>query len=155
MQMVYLNLVLVQNQTYPLVLTFGLTDPVGAIGIQADLAAFAGMGCHGLSVITAISIGDTTGIEDVQAMDPDWIADQARVLLEDMPVSAFKVGYTGGVETIAVIAEIVSDYPEVPLVLDPFSTALADGTGCFVSIANSLLLSLASASSSSNVIACG
>lgn len=126
MQMVYLNLVLVQNQTYPLVLTFGLTDPVGAIGIQADLAAFAGMGCHGLSVITAISIGDTTGIEDVQAMDPDWVADQARVLLEDMPVSAFKVGYTGGVETIAVIAEIVSDYPEVPLVLDPFSTALAD-----------------------------
>jgi len=81
MQMVYLNLVLVQNQTYPLVLTFGLTDPVGAIGIQADLAAFAGMGCHGLSVITAISIGDTTGIEDVQAMDPDWVADQARVLL--------------------------------------------------------------------------
>ena len=117
--MVYLNLVLVQNQTYPLVLTFGLTDPVGAIGIQADLAAFAGMGCHGLSVITAISIGDTTGIEDVQPMDPDWVADQARVLLEDMPVAAFKVGYTGAIETIAVIAEIVSDYPEVPLVLDP------------------------------------
>lgn len=115
-----------QNQTSPLVLTFGITDPVGAIGIQADLASFAAMGCHGLSVITALSIGDTTGTEDVQAVDPEWIADQARVLLEDMPVVAFKVGYLGSIETISVIAEIVSDYPEIPLVLDPFSTTLPD-----------------------------
>lgn len=115
-----------QNQTSPLVLTFGIADPVGAIGIQADLAAFAAMGCHGVSVVTALSIGDTTGTEDVQAVDPEWIADQARVLLEDMPVAAFKVGYLGSIETISVIAEIVSDYPEVPLVLDPFSTTLPD-----------------------------
>ncbi len=115
-----------QNQTSPLVLTFGVADPVGAIGIQADLAAFAAMGCHGVSVITALSIGDTTGSEDVQAVDPDWIADQARVLLEDMPVAAFKVGYLGNIETISVIAEIVSDYPDIPLVLDPFSTTLPE-----------------------------
>ncbi len=107
-------------------LTFGIADPVGAIGIQADLAAFAAMGCHGVSVVTALSIGDTTGTEDVQPVDPEWIADQARVLLEDMPVAAFKVGYLGNIETISVIAEIVSDYPEVPLVLDPFSTTLPD-----------------------------
>lgn len=122
----YLNPVAVQNQTSPLVLTFGVTDPVGAIGIQADLASFAGMGCHGLSVVTALSIGDTTGIEEVQLIDSDWVADQARVLLEDMPVAAFKVGFLGSIETIAAIAEIISDYPDVPLVLDPFSTALPD-----------------------------
>jgi hydroxymethylpyrimidine/phosphomethylpyrimidine kinase len=122
----YLNLVPVQNQTSPLVLTFGVTDPVGAIGIQADLASFAAMGCHGLSVVTALAIGDTTRTDDIQAIDPDWVADQARVLLEDMPVSAFKVGYVGNIENISVIAEIVSDYPEVPLVLDPFSTVLPD-----------------------------
>jgi hydroxymethylpyrimidine/phosphomethylpyrimidine kinase len=46
-------------------MTFGITDPVGAIGIQADLAAVAAMGCHGLSVITALAVGDTTGIEDL------------------------------------------------------------------------------------------
>ena len=103
-----------------------MTDPVGAIGIQADLASFSGMGCHGLSVVTALSIGDTTGIEDVQLIDSEWVADQARVLLEDMPVAAFKVGFLGSIETIAAIAEIVSDYPDIPLVLDPFSTALPD-----------------------------
>lgn len=113
-----------QNQSSPLVLTVGVADPVGAIGIQADLAAFAAMGCHGVSVITALSIGDTTGSEDIQAVEPDWVADQARLLLEDMPVAAFKVGYLGSIETISVIAEIVSDYPDIPLVLDPFATTL-------------------------------
>ena len=78
-----------QNQTSSLILTFGVADPVGAIGIQADLATFAAMGCHGLSVITAILIGDTARIEDTQDIDVDWVADQARVLLEDMPVTAF------------------------------------------------------------------
>lgn len=123
---IYLNRFPVQNQTSPLVLTFGVADPVGAIGIQADLASLAAMGCHGLSVITALSIGDTTGTEDTQAVEPDWVADQARVLLEDMPVSAFKVGHIGSIENVSVIAEIVSDYPEQPLVLDPFSTTLPD-----------------------------
>ncbi len=107
-------------------MTFGVADPVGAIGVQADLAAFAAMGCHGLSVITALAVGDTTGIEDVQFVEPEWIADQARVLLEDMPVTAFKIGYLGSIETVAVIAEIMSDYPEVPLILDPFLTALSE-----------------------------
>ena len=105
-------------------MTFGVADPVGAIGVQADLAAFAAMGCHGLSVITALAVGDTTGIEDLQFVEPEWIADQARVLLEDMPVAAFKIGYLGNIESVAVIAEIMSDYPEVPLVLDPFLTSL-------------------------------
>jgi hydroxymethylpyrimidine/phosphomethylpyrimidine kinase len=107
-------------------MTFGVADPVGAIGVQADLAAFAAMGCHGLSVITALAVGDTTGIEDLQFVEPEWIADQARVLLEDMPVAAFKIGYLGNIESVAVIAEIMSDYPEVPLVLDPFLTSLSE-----------------------------
>ncbi len=115
-----------QNQTSPLILTFGATDPVSAIGVQADLAAFAGMGCHGLSVVTAILIGDTARIEDAQAIDPDWVADQARVVLEDMPVAAFKVGVVGSMENVTVIAEIVSDYPDIPLVLDPFISAMPD-----------------------------
>jgi len=116
----------VQNQTSPLILTFGVADPVGAAGIQADLATFSAMGCHGLSVITSILIGDTARIEDTQQIDADWVADQARVLLEDMPVSAFKVGAVGSIESVSVIAEIVSDYPEIPLILDPFLSAMPD-----------------------------
>lgn len=115
-----------QNQTSPLILTFGAADPIGAIGIQADLASFAAMGCHGLSVITSILISDTARIEDIQVIDADWVADQARVVLEDMPVAAFKVGAVGSIENVSVIAEIVSDYPDIPLILDPFLTAMPD-----------------------------
>lgn len=115
-----------QNQTSPLVLTFGAADPVGAIGIQADLASFAAMGCHGLSVVTSILISDTTQVEDAQPVEADWVADQARVVLEDMAVGAFKIGSIGSIENASAIAEIVSDYPDVPLILDPFISALPD-----------------------------
>lgn len=115
-----------QIQTSPLVLTFGATDPVGAIGIQADLASFAAMGCHGLSVVTALLVGDTARIEDMQVIDADWVSDQARLVLEDMPVNAFKVGALASSENVSVIAEIVSDYPDIPLVLDPFLTGMPD-----------------------------
>jgi hydroxymethylpyrimidine/phosphomethylpyrimidine kinase len=116
----------VQIQTSPLILSFGVTDPVGAVGIQADLASFAAMGCHGLSVVTGILIGDTARVEDMQVIDADWVADQARVVLEDMPVAAFKVGMVGSIENVSVIAEIVSDYPDIPLILDPFISAMPD-----------------------------
>lgn len=96
------------------------------MGIQADLAAFAAMGCHGLSVITAILIGDTASIEDIQPIEPECVSDQARVVLEDMQVAAFKVGALGSVENVTAIAEIVSDYPEIPLILDPFLSSMPE-----------------------------
>ncbi|CAN5426186.1 hydroxymethylpyrimidine/phosphomethylpyrimidine kinase [soil metagenome] len=115
-----------QIQTSPLILTFGVADPIGAFGIQADLASFAAMGCHGLSVITSILIGDTARVEDIQVIEADWVADQARVVLEDMPVAGFKVGAVGSIENVSAIAEIVSDYPDLPLVFDPFISAMPD-----------------------------
>lgn len=115
-----------QNQTSPLILTFGVFDPVGAIGIQADLASFAAMGCHGVSVITSLLIGDTARIEDIQHIETDWIMDQARMVLEDMPIAAFKMGALGSVENISMLAEIAADYPDIPLILDPFISALPD-----------------------------
>ena len=110
----------------PAVLTFAATDPSGGAGLQADILTLASMGCHPLSVITAITVQDTSGLEGVFAIDSDWVSDQARAILEDIPVSAFKIGAMGSLENIAAIAEIVSDYPEIPLILDPI---LASGGG--------------------------
>jgi len=103
----------------PVVLTFAASDPSGGAGIQADILTFASMGCHPLSVLTAITVQDTRGVEGILALDAEWVADQARCLLEDMPVDAFKIGVLGSVENIAAIAEILSDYPDVPVILDP------------------------------------
>ncbi|MEW5887732.1 MAG: bifunctional hydroxymethylpyrimidine kinase/phosphomethylpyrimidine kinase [Pseudomonadota bacterium] len=115
-----------QDLVPPIVLTFAASDPSGGAGIQADIMTLSSMGCHALSVVTAITVQDSAGVEDVVPMEADLVADQARVLLEDMPVAAFKLGMLGSVENIAAIAEIVSDYPDVPLVLDP---VLASGRG--------------------------
>ena len=110
----------------PIVLAFAATDPSGGAGLQADVMTLASMGCHPLSVVTAITIQDTMGVEEVMALDAEWVADQARCVLEDMPVAAFKIGLLGSTENISAIAEVVSDYPEIPLVLDP---VLASGRG--------------------------
>jgi hydroxymethylpyrimidine/phosphomethylpyrimidine kinase len=110
----------------PAVLTFAASDPTGGAGLQADLLALASMGCHPLSVVTALTVQDTAGVESFLAIDPDWVADQARCLLEDMPVAAFKMGVLGSTEIVTVVAEVVSDYPDVPLVLDP---VFASGRG--------------------------
>ena len=115
-----------QNQTTPLILTFGVSDPVGATGIQADLAVFSALGCHGLSVLTGLLIADTARVEDIDEVDADWVVDQARGLLEDMPVAAFKVGVLTNIEQASAIAEIISDYPDVPLIFDPFLSGLPD-----------------------------
>ncbi len=110
----------------PIVLTFAASDPTGGAGIQADILTITSMGCHALSVLTAITVQDTVGVEDYFPLDAEWIADQARCVLEDMPVAAFKIGMLGSLEAIAAIAAIVADYPDVPLVLDP---VLASGRG--------------------------
>jgi hydroxymethylpyrimidine/phosphomethylpyrimidine kinase len=94
--------------------------------LQADILTLSSMGCHPLSVVTAVTIQDTMGVEDVLPIDAEWVADQARCVLEDVPVAVFKIGLLGSVEAVAAIAEVVSDYPDIPLVLDPI---LASGRG--------------------------
>lgn len=113
-------------RSLPAVLTFAASDPTSGAGLQADLLALASMGCYPLSVVTALTVQDTAGVESVLPIDPDWVADQARCLLEDMPIAAFKMGMLGSTEIVTVVAEVVSDYPDVPLVLDP---VLASGRG--------------------------
>ena len=114
------------SQPPPIVLSFAASDPTGGAGLQADILTLASLGCHPLSVVTAITVQDTAGVEAVLPIDAAWVADQARALLEDMPVAAFKLGMLGSVEVIAAIAEVISDYPDIPVVLDP---VLASGRG--------------------------
>ncbi len=110
----------------PIVLAFAASDPSGGAGIQADIMTITGLGCYPVSVLTAVTVQDTVGVEDFFALDAEWVIDQARALLQDMPVQAFKIGMVGSVEIVTAITEIVSDYPDIPLVLDPI---LASGRG--------------------------
>jgi hydroxymethylpyrimidine/phosphomethylpyrimidine kinase len=114
------------NTVPPVVMSFAASDPTCGAGLQADLLTLAAHGCHPLTVVTALTVQDTVGVEDLMPLDGGWVADQARALLEDMPVAAFKLGMLGSVEAISAVAEVLSDYPDTPVVFDP---VLASGRG--------------------------
>ncbi len=109
--------------TPPLVLVFAASDPTAGAGIQADLLTLASLGCHPLSALTAITVQDTVGVESVHPVAAEIVERQARTLLEDMRVAAFKVGVLGSVENVLAVAKIVSDYPNIPLIFDPVLTS--------------------------------
>lgn len=112
--------------TPPQVLVFAASDPSAGAGIQADLLTLASLGCHPLTAVTALTVQDTVGVQSVHPVAAELLEQQARTILEDMPVAAFKIGVLGSVENVLAVAEIVGDYPETPLVFDP---VLASGRG--------------------------
>jgi hydroxymethylpyrimidine/phosphomethylpyrimidine kinase len=98
------------------VMSFNVNDPSGAGGIAADVSTIAAMGAHALPIVTSIVMRDTAEIFDHHAIDAEVIVEQARSVLEDVTLAAWKVGYLGSTEGVSAVAEILSDYPDVPLV---------------------------------------
>jgi hydroxymethylpyrimidine/phosphomethylpyrimidine kinase len=106
-----------QEQAAPAcVMSFNASDPSGAGGMAGDVSTIAAMGAHGLPVVTSIVMRDTHEVFDHHAIDADVIAEQARSILEDVTIAAWKVGFLGSTEGVSAVAEILSDYPDVPLV---------------------------------------
>ena len=98
------------------VMTFNASDPSGAGGLTGDIMAIASAGGHALAIVTGAYVRDTAEIFDHISFDEEAIGEQARTALEDMSVSAIKVGFVGNPENISAVAEIAADYAEVPLV---------------------------------------
>jgi hydroxymethylpyrimidine/phosphomethylpyrimidine kinase len=110
----------------PVVLTFAGSDPTGGAGLQADCLTLASMGCHPLSVVTALTVQDTHGVAAVEAVDARHVRMQAEQLLADIKVAAFKLGLVGSAANVEAIAAVLSRHADVPVVLDP---VLASGRG--------------------------
>jgi len=98
------------------VMSFNAGDASGAGGSAGDVATIAAMGAHALPVITAIIVRDSAEVFGQHPIDVDAIAEQARTILEDVTIAAWKVGFLGTAEAVSAVAEILSDYPDVPLV---------------------------------------
>ena len=111
----------------PVVMTFAGTDPSGGAGIQADIETLSSMGCHVCPIVTAVTVQDTQQLFSFQAMDPALVIEQARAVLEDITVSAFKIGMIGSAENVEAIHSILLDYPDIPVVLDPLIAAGGGG----------------------------
>ncbi|KNZ32274.1 MAG: phosphomethylpyrimidine kinase [Methylibium sp. NZG] len=106
-----------QEQAAPVcVMSFNASDASGAGGTAGDVATIAAMGAHALPVVTSIVMRDTAEVFDHHVIDSDVIVEQARNVLEDVTVGAWKVGFLGSAEAVSAVAEVLSDYPDVPLV---------------------------------------
>jgi hydroxymethylpyrimidine/phosphomethylpyrimidine kinase len=110
----------------PLVMVFAGLDPSGAAGIQADIEAIASMGAQAAPLVTALTVQDTVQFLRMQPVDPAFLRQQARQILNDMPIAGFKIGLIGSAAIAEVIQEVLEEYPHLPAVLDP---VLASGSG--------------------------
>lgn len=107
----------------PAVLSIAGSDSGGGAGVQADLKAFARVGVHGMTAVTAITAQNTVGVEAVQAISPRVIVAQVRAVAEDIGVDAVKIGMLGTVETVEAVVEALEYVGEAPVVIDPVMIA--------------------------------
>ena len=98
------------------VMCFNANDPSGAGGLAADISTVAAMGGHALPILSSIVMRDTAEVFDHYTLEPDTVVEQARSILEDVTLAGWKVGFLGSTEVVSAVAEVLSDYPDVPLV---------------------------------------
>lgn len=107
----------------PIVLIIAGNDPSGGAGLAADQQTVTALGCHPAPVVTTLTVQDTRNAYDIHTAPPDFVADQIRVVLEDMPVAAVKIGLLGSAEIGEAVARVLARHNDIPLVLDPVLVA--------------------------------
>ncbi len=104
-------------------LTIAGSDSGGGAGIQADLKTYSALGCYGSSVITALTAQNTQGVTDISGVEPAFIKSQLQAVLTDIGADAIKIGMLHSSDVIEAVADILNDYPTIPVVLDPVMVA--------------------------------
>ena len=107
----------------PIALTIAGSDSSGGAGIQADLKTFTVFAVYGAAVITALTAQNTTGVQGVSAVSPDFVAAQIASVLGDLEVGAVKTGMLANAGIIEVVVAALAARPEIPLVVDPVMVA--------------------------------
>jgi hydroxymethylpyrimidine/phosphomethylpyrimidine kinase len=106
----------------PRCLTIATSDSGGGAGIQADLKAFARLGCHGTSAIVALTAQNTVAVTGVHEVPPDFIRAQLDAISEDVGTDGAKTGMLFSRQIIETVADFLAEHP-VPLVVDPVMVA--------------------------------
>lgn len=111
------------TRRYHRVLSIAGSDSGGGAGIQADLKTFSAIGCYGMTVITALTAQNTTGVTGIHAVPPEFAAEQMDAIYTDIGTDAVKIGMLYSAELIQVVAERLRHYKVGNIVLDPVMIA--------------------------------
>lgn len=122
------------NATPPILLSIAGFDPSCGAGTVADLKTFAAHGCYGVAAITALTVQNTQGVEDVQNTPGATLRAQLEVLAKDSEIAAVKIGMLGNRGNAAVVAEFLDAHKFSHVVHDPVmksstGTELLDAAG--------------------------
>ena len=101
------------------------SDCSGGAGIQADIKTMTMNGVYAMSVITALTAQNTTGVKAIQESTPDFLQQQIDAVFEDIYPDAVKIGMVSSSELIHVIADRLSYYNARNIVIDPVMVASA------------------------------
>lgn len=104
-------------------LTIAGSDCSGGAGIQADLKTMTMNGVYAMSVITALTAQNTTGVRSIQEATPEFLKDQIDAVFEDIYPDSVKIGMVSSSELIRVIAERLKFYKAKNIVIDPMMVA--------------------------------
>ena len=104
---------------YNRVLTIAGSDSGGGAGIQADIKAISAMGCYATSAITAITVQNTLGVQDVHPVPLDILEGQIDAVLSDIGADAIKIGMLHSAEVVNLVADMIGKYGIRNVVLDP------------------------------------
>ncbi|HEY1367933.1 MAG TPA: bifunctional hydroxymethylpyrimidine kinase/phosphomethylpyrimidine kinase [Gaiellaceae bacterium] len=106
----------------PRCLTVATSDSGGGAGIQADLKAFAAAGCHGSSVLVALTAQNTTAVTGVHELPPAFVRAQLDAVWDDIGADAAKTGMLFSRPLIETVSDFFAAHP-VALVVDPVMVA--------------------------------
>jgi hydroxymethylpyrimidine/phosphomethylpyrimidine kinase len=129
---------LASDPVVPRCLTIAGSDSGGGAGIQADLKAFARLGCHGMSAIVALTAQSTTEVRAVHEAPTHFIRAQLEVIFDDIGVDAAKTGMLFSAPIIETVADFLERH-RAPLVVDPVMVA-ASGAPLLQEAAASVLV---------------
>lgn len=101
------------------VLTIAGSDCSGGAGIQADLKTIATHKLYGMSVITALTAQNTTGVYGIMEASPEFVAKQIDCIFNDIRPHAVKIGMVSNAEIIKIIASKLKEYNATNVVIDP------------------------------------
>ena len=107
------------------VLIIAGSDCSGGAGIQADIKTTTMLGGYAATAITALTAQNTLGVHGVYDVAPDFVAEQIKVVLDDVGADAIKIGMLATPEIIIAVADAIDAEiaKGVPLVLDPVMVA--------------------------------
>ena len=105
------------------VLTIAGSDSSGGAGIQADLKTMMAHKVYGMSVITALTAQNTTGVAGIMEVTPEFVAQQLDCVFKDIRPDAVKIGMVSNAAIIKVIAEKLVEYKAENIVVDPVMVA--------------------------------